>query len=346
MPRQSHLRLHFIFLALLLMGGSWGCARGPAEQGLVFEQRVLDLGERWAGEIIPLEFPFEVVGSEVRIDSALPDCGCLSPELRVGGKKIPLGSVLAPGTKGVLSVAYHTAGFQGRKFTGVDLEGEGIGLPGKVEIQSWLRPWFEITPRAVDFGAVSGEEALAVEVTIRGQKPFRIESILAQAPPAKIRGVPSASAALEQTLLVVLPETTAEGNHFGMFNFGTDQEGYTFNLPLQYRVAGKLWTLPDTKLLLGELRPGVEFFAQVEVGAREGALKAPEVELSGIPGGTVRVETLVEGARYRVQLGLTPEDGHVAGEMLLRLPYSDADGHSEVVERRIRVFGAVLKGKN
>jgi hypothetical protein len=313
---------------------------------LVFDQQVVDLGERWAGEIIPLEFPFTVVGSEVRIDGALPDCGCLSPEVRVDGKKVALGSVLAPGTEGVLFVEYHTAGFQGRKFTGVDLSGEGVGLPGKVEVQSWLRPWFEVNPRAVDFGAVSGEEALAVEVKVVGQEPFRITSILGQAPPLEIRGVPSGEAALEQTLLVVLPETTAEGNHFGMFNFGTDQEGFTFNLPLQYRVAGTLWTLPDKKLLLGELRTGVEYFAQVEVGAREGVLEAPEVELEGIPGGVVRVETVVEGANYRVQLGLTPEQEHVGGEMLLRLPYTDATGKSEVVERRIRVFGAVLSGKN
>ncbi len=342
MFKQSQLPLLLTFILPLLLGGG-ACSRQPAVVGLVFDQPLVDLGERWAGETIPLEFPFSVRQQGVRIEQALPECGCLAPTLWVDGQKLPWGQELVPGTKGKLVVEFHTAGFQGRKFTGVDLQGVGPGLPTKLEVHSWLRPWFELRPRFVDFGIVRGEKERVVEVEVKGQKPFRVTAILGQAPPIEVRGIPSTKARLVQKLQIVLPPTQAEGNHFGVLNFGSDQEGFAFTLPVNYKVAGNLWTIPDQKLLLGELQEGVKFFAQVELGARSGVLKAPEVVLKQLPEASYRVETVVEGARYRVQLSLTPGPDHVVGEILLRLPYQ-AEGETEkIVERRLRVLGAVRR---
>ncbi|MGB0952546.1 MAG: hypothetical protein ACPG31_04935 [Planctomycetota bacterium] len=309
--------------------------------GLSFTQPVQDLGELWAGEVHVLEFPFEVHGEAVRIETALPDCGCLAPQLLVNGTAMKLPVSLDAGTKGVLRVEYHTAGFQGRKFTGVDLTGAGAGLPMKLEVQSWLRPWFSVEPRALDYGSVTGEQDVVREIMIRGQEPFRITEILAASPPIEVLGVPSAEAKLEHVLRMRLPANTREGNHFGVFNFGTDREGFTFNLPMRFTVAGNLWTLPPEKLLLGTLKSGVEHFSTIEVGARVGHLETPEVTLENLPGGAVRIETVVEGSRYRVQLGLSPNSEHVGGTAVVKLPYTDAAGNREVVERRIRVFGVV-----
>jgi len=304
---------------------------------------VVDLGELWAGEVVALEFPFRVTGSEVRIDSALPDCGCLRPRLVVDGNEVPLGSVLAPGTRGILAVDYHTAGFQGRKFTGVDLTGSGIGLPAKLEVQSWLRPWFELTPRVADFGQVQGDQEQVVQITVVGQEPFQITQLLGAAPPLQVRGLPSTGSRRQHTFQVVLPPTTSEGQHYGVLNLGTDQEGYAFTVPVSYQVAGLLWTDPDEKILLGELSQGVEFFTQVQVGVRAGRLEVPQVVTKGLPDAVVRVETVAAGSRYRVQLGLTPGVEHIGGELILSLPYTDATGKSEVLERRLKVYGAVKK---
>lgn len=341
MSRQSLARPLFAFFSLLLVGGLFSCGGSTPAPGLSFAHPVQDLGELWAGEIHVLEFPFTVHGDAVRIDSALPDCGCLAPQVLVKGEAMKLPVSLAAGTEGILRVEYHTAGFQGRKFTGVDLKGEGLGLPLKLEVQSWLRPWFELEPRALDFGSVTGEEEVIREIVVRGQEPFRITEVLSASPPVEVLGVPTAEAKLEHVLRMRLPANTAEGNHFGVFNFATDREGFTFNLPMRFTVAGKLWTLPPDKLLLGTLKSGVEHFAAIEVGAREGYLEAPEVTLEDIPGGAVRIETVVEGSHYRVQLGLSPNSEHVGGTAVVKLPYTDAAGNREVVERRIRVFGVV-----
>lgn len=345
MNRQSLPARLFHLLAILCLSWTTSCSDDSAPEGLSFEQPVIDLGELWAGEVVPLEFPFRVSGTEVRIDTALPDCGCLQPRLTVNGALVPLGTVLAPGTKGILAVDYHTAGFQGRKFTGVDLAGSGLGLPLKLEVQSWLRPWFEVTPRFADFGQVQGDTEQLVQMTVVGQEPFKITALLGAAPPIHVRGLPSLESKKQHTFQVVLPPTTAEGQHFGVLNLGTDQEGFAFTVPVSYRVAGLLWTIPDEKILLGELSQRVEFFTQVEVGVRAGRLELPQVVTKGLPDAVVRIETVVEGSRYRVQLGLTPGAEHISGELILSLPYTDQAGTSEVLERHMRVFGVVKKTK-
>lgn len=341
MSRQSLLRTLLVFFGLLGLSALSGCSGQEKAAGISFQEPLVDLGELWAGEIRVLEFPFTVHGESVRVDSALPDCGCLAPQILVDGNPLQLPATLAAGEEGLLRVEYHTAGFQGRKFTGVDLAGAGTGLPIKLEIRSWLRPWFEVSPRALDFGSVTGEEEVVGSITVRGQEPFRITEILAASPPVEVLGVPSTEAKTEHVLKLRLPATKEEGNHFGVFNFGTDREGFTFNLPMRYIVAGKLWTLPAQKLLLGTLKAGGEHFSTIEVGVREGRLEPPQVVLEDIPGGAVRVETVVEGSRYRVQLGLSPNQEHVGGTAVLSLPYTNAAGHREIVERRIQVFGVV-----
>jgi len=345
MKRQSLLPRLFQFLALACLSLLPACTEEPPPEGLSFEQPILDLGELWAGVVLALEFPFRVTGSEARIDRALPDCGCLRARIEVDGKPVAFGTTLAAGTKGVLAVDYHTAGFQGRKFTAMEVTGEGVGLPLKLEVQSWLRPWFEATPRFADFGQVQGDVEEVVQITVVGQEPFKITEILGTAPPLQVRGLPSLESSLEHTFSVVLPPTTAEGQHYGVLNFGTDREGFTFTVPASYRVAGLLWTIPDDKVLLGQLHEGVEFFTQVEVGVRAGHLDVPQVVTKGLPGAVVRIETVVAGSRYRVQLGLTPEAKNIGGELILSLPYTDHTGKLEMRERRLRVYAAVEKNK-
>jgi hypothetical protein len=332
-----------LFLATLLAGGlAVGCGGSdlPAGSGLVFHQPVLDLGERWAGESLHLEFPFSVVAEPVRVDTALPDCGCLGPELWVEGVRVALGSEIAAGSEGVLKVDFNTAGFRGRKFTGVDLGGDGPGLPVKVEIHSWLRSWFELQPQAVQFGVIDGVGERVATVEVRGQEPFRITEILSQSPPLSLRGVPSTVSSRRHVIEVVLPPSTEEGRHVGFFSLGTDKQGFSFRLAVSWEVAGELWTIPDKRLLLGELGSGVEHFYAIEVGARVGRLEPPEVELSDLPGGVARVEKVADGTRYRVHLRVIPESANIRGAVLLRLPYT-VDGRSETIERRIQVFGVV-----
>lgn len=340
MTGQTMIRL---FLALLLGSAvAWSCSGKdlPAGSGLVFHQSFVDLGERWAGEQIELEFPFSVVDSAIAIDSAFAECGCLTLSLWVEGQAYALGAEIAAGTEGVLKVHYNTAGFRDRKFIGINLKGAGEGLSARVEVRSWLRSWFELTPGVANFGVIDGKEARMLKVEVRGQKPFRMTKLITQSPGLEIRGVPSASSSQHHVLEIVVPATISEGRHAGFFSIGTDMQGYSFRLGVGYEVAGDLWTVPDTRLLLGQVKRGVEAFSVIEVGARVGQLETPLVELSDLHGAEVRVEKLATEGRYRVHLKLLPESAKINGEVLLSLPYT-VDGHSETIQRRIQVLGVV-----
>jgi hypothetical protein len=340
MTGQTMIRL---FLTLLLSSAlAWSCSGKdlPTGSGLVFHQSFVDLGERWAGEQIELEFPFSVVDSEITIDSVFPECGCLTLSLWVEGQPHVLGTPIEAGAEGVLKVHYNTAGFRDRKFVGIKLTGAGEGLPARVEVRSWLRSWFELTPAVVNFGVIDGKEARTQKVEVRGQKPFRMTKLITQSPGLEIRGVPSATRSQQHVLEIVVPATTAEGRHAGFFSIGTDMQGYSFRLAVGYEVQGALWTVPDTRLLLGQVKRGVEFFSVIEVGAREGTLETPQVELIDLPGAEARVEKLATGGRYRVHLRLLPESAKINGQVVLSLPYT-VDGRNETIQRRIQVLGVV-----
>jgi hypothetical protein len=342
MTGQTMIRLFLCFSLFGCLALSCGGADLPEGEGLVFYGPIADVGELWSGEKRELEFPFAVVGSPVQIDSALPTCSCLRLQLLVGDQPYVFGQEIAAGSKGVLKVVYDTAGFSGRKFTDVNFTGSGKGLDSKIEVRSWLRSWFELSPNVADFGQIDGETEQVMKIVVRGQQPFKILNLLSQSPPMEVRGVPSATASLEQVIEIVVPKTTAEGRHVGFFNFATDYQGYSFRLGAGYDVAAPLWTMPDKRLLLGELTAGVEHFAVIEVGARNGQLELPEASFTDLPGAVVEVEKLASEGRYRVHLRLLPESTRISGELLLSLPYT-VDGQKQIVERRIQVFGVVRK---
>jgi len=339
MTGQTMIRL---FLALLLACAViWGCggAELPAGRGLVFSDSFIDVGERWSGEEIEMEFPFAVVESPVAIDTVLAECSCLDLELWVNGAIYDPGDRIPAGSEGVLKVLYKTAGFSGRKFVGINLRGAGEGLNARVEVRSWLRSWFTLEPGVADFGVIDGEQEQVISLEVSGQEAFRITKIISQSPPLQVRGVPTGSAK-SHVLEVVLPPTTAEGRHAGFFSFATDHEGYTFRLAVGYEVAGDLWTMPDSRLLLGQVNKGVEHFSVIEVGARSGSLETPTVELVDLPGAASQVEKLAGEGRYRVHLKLVPESAKIAGEVRLTLPFTQ-DGERQTVIRAIQVFGVV-----
>ena len=330
-----------ILIAAFLACAAVACGGGePRARGFVLGESSIDLGDRWAGEDIPLEFPFEIVGEGVVIESLLASCGCLGPEILVDGERVPFGQALPAGSRGTLRVLYRTAGFQGRKETGVEILGRGPGLPTRVEIDSWLKPWFVLEPQTLRFGTVDGAQPESRKVLVRGQAPFRLTRLVSGTPALEVVGVPSEQQAMEQELEIVLQPGQEEGRGAGFLRFETDQPGFLFTLACDWTTAGDLWLWPGRRMLLGQLRPGVEIFQAIEVGARVGTLKAPEVALEGLPGGEARVEIVDEGRRYRVNLKLIPEPGTLRGTVTLSLPYV-VEGREETVERQVEVLAVV-----
>ena len=325
-----------------------GCGK-PAAPGISFAELERDLGRFYAGETLELTFPFEVHDEPVTLLRMEPDCGCLSPGVRVDGRPVTVrtdaeggGWVLEPGTVGEIYVRYATAGYRGRKRTGLRLYGTGPGLPAQLVVDSWLDSWFELNPEPVRFGAVIPTEGAVREVVVRGEEPFRITELLGAAEPLQVEGLPSPEPALEQRLrLVIPPDPSGQGRHAAFLNLGADN-GRSFRISASWEWAGKIWLEPWPRLVLLDLDPTVRTFAAVQVAAPQGRLEAPEVQLSGIEGATAEVAEVRPGASYRVKLtlpeGLPP--GPLRGSLKLTLRLTEGES-TEVLERELPILGVV-----
>ncbi len=348
---QNHLRSLAPLTALVAAVALWtGCSGGESFTGIRFEPKSIDLGRFNAGPVRELSFPFEVRDEQVVIDSADPDCGCLAPSLWVGGKLLlprPAskggGWLLKPGSEGELRVSYATAGYRGRKRTGVFVRGTGPGLPLKLEVDSWLDAWFKLTPDPVQMGKIDGRMDARVEVVVRGEELFRITEVLGGAAPLEVEGLPNSTAALEQRFVILLPARPEEsGRRAAILNMGTDI-GRSFRVSVGWEWTPEVWVQPWPRLILTGLNTTAETFAAIEVGTDAGTMKPLQVELTGVPGAETEVVEEVPGRRYRVKLKLPAglPAGSLKGSLRLRTDLHRPDGSEETVERELPILGLV-----
>lgn len=327
-------------LALGLALGACGQEQAP---GLAFAHERVDVGRMFAGPDVPLSFPFVNGSTDVRLDLIETSCGCVEPELFLDGVRVPLPATIAAGVSGEIRAVYRTAGYSGRKLTGLVLRGLGPRLPQKLEVDSILDAWLEFDPPQLDLGEVDGAGETVREVRVTGREAFRLTELLAGSPLVRVEGLPSAMPAREHLLRVVWLPNPEEGRQAAFLNFGTDV-GWTARLGVAAEVRGRLWVSPGRLLMLGEIPPGVAPSTGVEVGVRDGTLEPPEVEIAGLAGVRVAVRSVEENRRYQIDLTL-PDDlpaGAFSAQVLLRLRHH-VDGRIEPVERTLRLLGVVRK---
>lgn len=353
---QNPLRSLAPLTALVALVALWAsCSGGESFSGIRFEPQSIDLGRFHAGPVRELSFAFQVREEQVLIESADPDCGCLAPSLWVDGRPLlprPAskggGWLLEPGTEGELRVNYATAGYRGRKRTGVFVRGTGAGLPVKLEVDSWLDAWFKLTPDPVQLGKIDGRKDARVEVLVRGEEPFRITELLGGAAPLQLERLPSATAALEQRFVIFLPASPEEsGKRAAVLNLGTDL-GRSFRVSVGWEWRPEVWVTPWPRMLLTGINSAAETFAAVEIGTDSGTMKPPEVELSGIPGAETEVVEEVQGRRYRVKLKLPAglPAGSLKASLRLRTDFHRPDGSEETVERELPILGLVSEASS
>lgn len=328
--------------SLLLIVACCACA-DVAEPGLRFERERVDVGRMFAGPEVPLAFPFVNGPSAIRLDQVDTSCGCVEPQLFLDGVLTPLPAEIPPGATGEIRAVYRTAGYSGRKLTGLVLRGLGARLPQQLEVDSILDLWLELDPPQIDFGAVPGDVEAATEVRVRGREPFRLTALLAGSPLVRVEGLPSAAPAREHRLRIVWLPNAEEGRQAAFLNLGTDL-GWSARLGVAAEVQGRLWVRPGRLLMLGEVPAGVAASAGLEVGVREGSLEPPEVEIEGMAGVRTTVRSLEGDRRYQIDLTL-PDDlpvGAFSAQILLRLRHR-TQGTVEPVERTLRLLGVVRK---
>lgn len=330
--------------ALCLSLAALACSRPPLEPGLHFETELVDFGRLDAGPSLPVVFPFHNGPEEILIRALETSCGCVEPSLVIEDQPQPLPARIPAGARGEIRAIYRTEGYSGRKLTGLTIFGEGAGLPRQLRVDSILDSWLVLDPPKLDFGAVEGLKEQALSLRVDGRGDFRLTEVLGGSPGLRVEGLPSAQGARTQEFRVVLLPNQEEGRHAAFLNLGSDA-GFTVRVPVSYEVQGRLWTVPGSKILLGEIPAGVAASTAIEVGAREGRLEAPEVEILGLDGVRTAIRSLPGESRYRVDLTL-PEQlpvGAFSCRIRLRLRHHLPGGVEEPV-RELRLFGVVVAG--
>ena len=112
---------------------------------LSFVSTHIDLGEQWSGENSSLTYAYEV-NFDTRIKEIKTNCGCFSAVLLVSGRAVDLPYDLKSGDGGEISAQFRSAGFSGRKLTGLEIvfsEKPSMALTAEV----LLKKWFEIEPK-------------------------------------------------------------------------------------------------------------------------------------------------------------------------------------------------------
>ncbi len=318
-----------------------GCGHSESEPGLHFQVELVDVGRLFAGPTLPVVFPFVNGPVPVAVDRLEPSCGCLEPQLIVEGQPLSVPGIVPPGAHGEVRTEYRTAGYAGRKVTGVAVHGAGPGLPVILTVDSILDSWLEVEPQIAEFGVISGEQEQILTLLIRGRGSFRITELLGSAPGVSARGIPSAKSALEQRVDLVIAPSQEEGRHAAFLNFGTDAN-WSVRVPVSWEIAGRLWVNPSRLLPLGAIRPGVAASTAIEVGAREGELDPPEVTVADLAGIRTEVRVLEAGSRYRIDLTLPNDlpEGTFSGRVQILLRHR-IDGRIEEVLREVRLLGVV-----
>ncbi len=351
MARQHpRSRLRSPALAVFLAAGLAGCGGAPAgAAGIVFPAPVNLCGQLFSGEQRTMDFAFEVREVPVRIDGIGSACGCAERRLQVEGRDWPFGKEIPPGSRGRIRVLFDTAGFLGEKNVSLEVRGEGPGLPATLEIRSFLKPWFEADPPALDLGSVDLAEERRIPLRVRGPEPFRLLPPDQPLPYGlRVEGVPSPEPAREQEITVVLPaadpeQPLPEGRQLAVLRLPSDRR-WRFAWSLRFDYAGTLYVQPFA-LLLGRLTAGRERRERIEAGVRRGRLHLEGWRLEGFQGLEVQPLVVEEGRRYAFDV-LFPADlpeGPLYSRLLLDLVHED-EGVERRLEREVKITALVRGG--
>lgn len=356
--RQHKIGLRTGSAVLLAAVAADACGRAPAPSGapsaaaeatpaaapasgaaLHFGATSVDLGRVSAGAHVPVRFPFQVGPAPARVERLEVSCGCLRPRLELAGRAVALPAELPAGTAGVVCVDFVTTGFRGRKQATATLVGAEPAFSVPLEVAATLDPWCQVEPDPLDLGVIGGEAAETRDVVIRAAQPFR----LLEAFPGlvEVEGVPSAEAALEQRVRVVVPADVHEDATITYVRLRADN-GLELQFAVQFQVHRTLWIKPSLRLHLGAVPADSETHATVDVGVREGSLEAPQAALEGFPGARIEVVPLEPERRYRIRVVLPAglPLGPRQGALSLRLQHR-VNGATRSSERKLKVTALV-----
>ena len=339
MLKQSLYR-KLLTSALLLM--PLACSQQSAvSSDLQFDNTLQSLGTLWAGERVTLHFDFVNHRDSAAIISRIETkCGCLSPRVFVDGEQRNLPASLNAGESGYVEVEFDTAGFKGIKETGANIYVDGAQQPISLDVSVFLSSWFRQQPSRIVFDESDGTSEQRMTVQFTGQQPFSFSEVLSASPPLQVKLIAGEQPSLTQSVELILPPQSRQGTQTATFSLLSDHDDFRTVSMVRYSTKPPIFTVPNGKLLLGEVPAATASFAAVDVGANVGTLEVVGAVLNGIEVSSVRIQELEGAKRFRFQLSITPpsDGGAFGGELVIDLIHH-FDGKTVPVSRKIQVFG-------
>lgn len=300
---------------------------------LEFEETSQDLGQIEEGAIVPLAYPFRVVGEEpVIVTSMRTSCGCTNASLFVGPDQLEPGTPLEPGTVGEIRAEFKSKGFRKRKDASITLLGNGIGMPQALALTVYIRPTYDIEPPVAVFHEIpAGTEASA---SVRVRSAERLEIVeWQQLPPGVAVGSVGESVRAPDgvnwdTQIELLATADApEGALFGQLRAQTTM-AQPLDLRYSGRVVGPVLYRPDRLIAFGLVPKATPAIRNLDIQARQADLVLPEpsFRISGSAADRFQAElqTLDAGRHYRLKLRLKEGLGRGRYDAQLRVTFPDS----------------------
>lgn len=259
-------------------------ADAPATAGrLEFEKLEVDLGEIRQHDVLPLEFPFRVVGGPCVVEEIQASCGCARGELTVGGKSWPLGEPMPDGAAGAVKIDFKAGLYVGEKHATVTVVLGDEAEPVVLEVRTHILQVFLLEPEMARFGEVprGGEARLPVQVT--GLEPWEVVRWAKLPPGVEVTEVEATDGAAEGAAkvrrfeVVLRPGATTRGV-YGSAVAETSLDK-PLAIPVNAQVVGAVRFKPEGNLRYGIVEEGTGADLLLELECLVDSLTLPEPDL-------------------------------------------------------------------
>lgn len=335
---------------------------GMSGSRIVFEVTRVELGDLYQYERRSFEFPFRVEGADpARITVVDANCGCTDARISADWLKAEgddpaaevrylLGDEIPAGARGRLIGTFDAERKWGDKLTTITVRGSFDNTPLKLELHTFLRQVFAITPAQVRFGDVLAGPAggsPTVDVRLVAKAPFQVEQWRKIPPGVRVEPIGEQTPTGERgevaqtwriTLCPDAPEGMLQSSAIAATSLGHDLEFMVIA-----NVTGPVRCTPAQRLIFGVWDQGEARDRTLDIESVSPGLKLPlpAVVAEGDVAKylLIEVETVEADRFYRVHATL-PADAPVGSHSgVLRLKFPEGSGLPDrqfVVSGRIR----------
>ncbi|MCH2100625.1 MAG: DUF1573 domain-containing protein [Planctomycetes bacterium] len=314
------------------IGESLASVQGGSRSRVRFEFLDLDLGVVYQENTAEIRYPFEVDGSDpVTITGLDASCGCSEVSLEVEGESYPINTPIKAGAKGAVVGTFNAANYLNVKTATIRVLGNAMNLPLTLNLQTFVRRHFEISPGTARFGQQLArdlkENPVTQRIKVTAREPFEIKS-WKMIPQGVEVDVDTDVQNLEDGRQVrYLTLKLTEAVPAGVFMRSVQAEtslGRDLEVHLYANVVGPVQYAPEEFLKFGAVTQGTLTKRQVKILASDPTITLPDpkIEFAGPEHFTWKLVEKEPGREWivRFQLSETAPIGRHGGRLMISFP--------------------------